>query len=374
MAGDDRAQTPEGAGLLLDALERLPLPALVSDPRRPGHPVVRANAALLALAGRTALAGPMPGALLAGAPEAILAEIGAALAAGRPLALALPAGADLPPAALALAPALDATGRPLLTLWTFADRTEACEAQATLALVRAQGRSREALGQLTNSVAHEFNNILQILVGYVDGLRRRLGTSEDKFIQRALTRSTEAAERGATLTNRLLAHARRTRPEAGLVDLNALVAEALARTPAGGGIALAATLAPDLPPVVCDALQVDVALDAVLANAREATAAGGRITVATHLRDASASEAAGPARAAVVEVSDTGEGMAPEVLARAADPFFTTRAPGRGTGLAVVQGLMRRVGGHLALESAPDAGTTVRLAFPLAEGDARTSG
>ena len=251
-----------------------------------------------------------------------------------------------------------------LVQWTDTSRTRDLESAL------GQAQRREALGQLTNGVAHEFNNLLQILVGYVDGLKRRLGEHPDAFVQRALVRATEAAERATGLTRHLLAFSRKHRPEPRPTDLNALIEGFIDRARAilGPAVTLDLALAPDLRPACLDPIQTELILQIVLANAREAMPEGGRVTVSTanHGSDGVATDGT-LGRHVVLTLADTGTGMPPEVLARALEPFFTTREPGRGTGLAILNALMKRQGGSVGLRSTPGEGTLLRLSFPAAE-------
>nr|WP_238191674.1 ATP-binding protein [Methylobacterium frigidaeris] len=239
-----------------------------------------------------------------------------------------------------------------------------------LEVALALAQRREALGQLTNGVAHEFNNLLQILVGYVDGLRRRLGEHPDAFVQRALSRSTDAAERASALTRHLLAFSRRHRPEPRPVDLNGLLRghQERASSLLGKRIALDFDLAEDLWIACIDPVQTELILQILLRNAAEAMPAGGCVTVQTRNHGGEGVAADGAAgRHVALTLADTGAGMPPEVLARALEPFFTTREPGRGTGLAILNALVKRQNGAVALRSSPGEGTVVRLTFPAAE-------
>ena len=228
-------------------------------------------------------------------------------------------------------------------------------------------RQREALGLLTNSVAHEFNNFLQILIGYIDGLKRRLGDRDEPFIQRAILRSTDAAERATILTRQLLAFSRRIAPDVRPVDLNALVtafgARAAASLPAR--IALDIRTTPGLACGLSNPHQVDLALNLIVTNACEAMPGEGRITIATFAVPPGERSLQRPGDGAVgITVTDTGHGMSPEMAARALAPFVTSREAGRGTGLAIVHGLVKRQNGTVTLDSKPGEGTVVRLLFP----------
>ncbi len=245
------------------------------------------------------------------------------------------------------------------------DITRCREAEGALAL----SRQREALGLLTNSVAHEFNNFLQILIGYIDGLKRRLGDRQEPFIQRAVTRSTEASERAAVLTRQLLAHSRRIAPDLRPVDLGQAVRTALDRLRPSlpPRIRLDLSIPQNLPPALCNPSQVELALGHILANACEAMAGEGTVTLRLFAIEPGDRTLQRPEAGAVaLTVSDTGHGLSPEMQARALAPFATTREAGRGAGLAIVHGLMKRQNGTISLDSRPGEGATVRLVFPAA--------
>ncbi|SFK69832.1 ATP-binding protein [Methylorubrum salsuginis] len=245
------------------------------------------------------------------------------------------------------------------------DITRCREAEGALAL----SRQREALGLLTNSVAHEFNNFLQILIGYIDGLKRRLGDRQEPFIQRAVTRSTEASERAAVLTRQLLAHSRRIAPDLRPVDLGGAVRAALDRLRPSlpPRITLDLSIPDGLPPALCNPSQVELALGHILANACEAMAGEGTVTIRLFAIEPGDRTLQRPEAGAVaLTVSDTGHGLSPEMQARALAPFATTREAGRGAGLAIVHGLMKRQNGTISLDSRPGEGATVRLVFPAA--------
>ncbi|EIZ82226.1 nitrogen-specific signal transduction histidine kinase NtrB [Methylobacterium sp. GXF4] len=251
------------------------------------------------------------------------------------------------------------------TVCQMLDVTARREAEGALAL----SRQREALGLLTNSVAHEFNNFLQILIGYIDGLKRRLGDRPEPFIQRALSRSADATERAAILTRQLLAYSRRIAPDVRPVDLDAIVADLAERLAPDfpPGIRLIVNTTPGLPRAISNPTQIEFALRHLVANACEAMPAGGTLTLSTFRVDPNdrAMHQPGPGTVGIV-VSDTGQGMSPEMLARALAPFQTSREAGRGAGLAIVHGLMKRQNGTITLDSRPGEGTQVRLAFPAA--------
>lgn len=356
---DEIAQVRE----LTSVLSASGLPAFVVDGETPEARIVFANAAFLALAGygtgeaAAKLLGP-------DTDRAARASLSAALAGQRPegaeiLAFATAGGSfwaqifavPLPQTSLRLVQVVDVTRRR--------------DAEGALVL----SRQREALGLLTNSVAHEFNNFLQILIGYIDGLKRRLGDREEPFIQRAVLRSTDAAERATILTRQLLAFSRRIAPDVRPVDLNRLIAAFGDRVRPGlpERITLDIQTSPGLPTGLSNPTQVELALHHIVANACEAMPKPGRITVATFAVPPGDRFLQRPGEGAVgIAITDEGHGMNPEMAARALAPFITSHEAGRGTGLAIVHGLMKRQNGTVSVDSTPGVGTVVRLIFPTA--------
>lgn len=349
-------------GLALLAIS--PVPTFLAD--RDGT-LRFANPALSALTGRE-------NAELVGQPLDILRSRHAEGAGWQRLTEAMPSGeavqaellcARKDGASLWAVVSLAPTGTAGTMLGHVVDVTRRVDTEGALAL----SQQREALGLLTNSVAHEFNNFLQILIGYVDGLKRRFGDRPEPFFQRAITRSTEAAERAAILTRQLLTHSRRIMPEVRPVDLNVFVAEATERLRPGlpEGITLALETTPGLVPALCNPSQVELALAHILANSCEAMDGQGTIKVATYAVAPGDGTLQRPADgAAGIAISDHGHGMSPETMSRALAPFASTRESGRGVGLAIVHGLMKRQNSVIGLESRPGEGTTVRLTFPAA--------
>lgn len=230
-----------------------------------------------------------------------------------------------------------------------------------------QSRKMEAIGQLTGGVAHDFNNLLGVIVGNLDLLSQKLAGSstEKELIERAIA----AAERGAALTHRLLAFARRQTLLPQNVDVDHLVTEMvqLLRRTIGERVVLRTKIDPDLRPCYVDPAQLEAALLNLCLNARDAMPAGGVLTVAARNEwEAVAAESdTAPIREpfVVISVSDTGMGMSPETRARAFEPFFTTKGVGKGSGLglSMVYGFVEQSGGHVEIDSALGTGTTVRL-------------
>jgi signal transduction histidine kinase len=229
----------------------------------------------------------------------------------------------------------------------------------------------DTIGHLTGGVAHDFNNLLMATIGSLEILQKRIG--EDPTSHRLLDNAMKGAERGAALTKRLLAFARRQelRPEAvALGDLVLGMKDLLARS-LGPEIRITQELPSDLPPILIDANQLELALLNLSVNARDAMPGGGVITLSAdeteHSQtDAPANLAAG--RYVRLSVIDTGQGMDEALLARATEPFFTTKGVGKGTGLglSMVHGLAGQSGGALKLSSRVGEGTRVDLWIPVA--------
>lgn len=233
-----------------------------------------------------------------------------------------------------------------------------------------QSQRLQALGQLAGGVAHDFNNMLQVVGGALSLIRRQPG--DPVRVARLAATAEDATERGAAITGRLLSLTRQgTLRSAPLEPLALLsdMAAALSHT-LGTGIAIQVLAAPDLPPLLADRRQLEAVLINLAANARDAMPDGGRLTLSAALEfdpDGLSAEVP-PGRYIRLEAADTGTGMDAVTLARASEPFFTTKDVGRGTGLglAMARGFVEQSGGGLKIESAPGRGTAVRLWFPCA--------
>ncbi len=226
----------------------------------------------------------------------------------------------------------------------------------------------ESLGQLTGGLAHDFNNLLMGILGSLNYLGKKL--PEDEKSKRFLKAAQESAERGAALTKRLLAFARRQElhPEAICPDeLIEGLAEMLRRS-VGPTIAIDLDLAGDLSLIRADRNQVELALLNLTLNARDALAEGGRIVISARNADmSSTSVVLQPGQYVEVSVTDDGHGMDEQTLKRCTEPFFTTKDRGKGTGLGLssVHGMAVQSGGAIHIRSTPGNGTTVHLWFPV---------
>jgi signal transduction histidine kinase/CheY-like chemotaxis protein len=234
----------------------------------------------------------------------------------------------------------------------------------------------EAVGQLTGGVAHDFNNLLTVVLGNAE-LLVEMNTQQPQ--QRKLAEMiSAAAQRGAELTKRLLAFARKQALVPRVVALNPLVAglDPLLRRTLGEHIEIELIRAAGLWPALVDPGQLENALINLCLNARDAMPGGGRLTLETANARLDADYAAQhvdvqPGQYVMVAVSDTGVGIPPEHLKRVFEPFFTTKETGKGTGLglAMVYGFVKQSAGHVAVYSEPGQGTTVRLYLPRASAD-----
>ncbi|MDE3223883.1 MAG: response regulator [Nitrospirota bacterium] len=237
-----------------------------------------------------------------------------------------------------------------------------------------QSQKMEAVGKLAGGIAHEFNNILQVIKGSCYFLLPALAQQEP--LRQDVEGIEQSADRAATLTSQLLAFSRRQVIIPRVLDLNAVIVEQhrmLARL-IGESIKLEVNLAPELPRVKADPAQIGQVLLNLVNNARDAMPEGGLVTIATRhliLRDGAPEEYPGIPRGAyaMLTVRDTGCGMSPEVLERIFEPFFTTKEVGKGTGLGLstVYGLIAQIGGHIRVASQPGRGACVTILLPAVD-------
>jgi signal transduction histidine kinase len=241
------------------------------------------------------------------------------------------------------------------------------EREAALAQVH-EMQKMESLGQLTGGVAHDFNNLLMAVLGNLELLKKRLpdAPSLRKLVDGAIT----GAERGATLTKRMLAFARRQELKPATVRLSVVVKgmEDMLRRSLGPTITIEAEVSESLPPVQIDPHQLELALLNLALNARDAMPSGGQLTITARRDEAAGATAGLPIGEYVCAVvTDSGSGMDEQTLKRATEPFFTTKGVGKGTGLGLpmVHGLMAQSGGAMQIASQAGQGTAVRLWLPV---------
>ncbi len=236
-----------------------------------------------------------------------------------------------------------------------------------------ESQKMESIGQLTGGVAHDFNNLLAVILGSLSLLRKNL--PEDPRTSRLIDGAIQGAERGANLTRRLLAFARRQELKLEAVDILSLVPDLteFLRQSVGPGIAIVFDVPPDVHPIKIDVNQFELALMNLAVNARDAMPNGGVLTITARDDDSAQEYAPGKAlpRAEYVRISvaDTGEGMSEATLAKAMEPFFTTKGVGKGTGLglSMVHGLTAQSGGAVHITSQRGKGTVVHLWLPRAK-------
>ncbi|MEJ7934675.1 PAS domain S-box protein [Sphingobium sp. AN558] len=252
------------------------------------------------------------------------------------------------------------------------DLSERREAQQALEEAREaifQAQKMDAIGKLTGGVAHDFNNLLAVIVGSLDLARQRLETGAD--ITRYLNNAMAAAERGATLTQRMLAFARKQELKLTSVDCIALVRDMadLLQATLGAGVAIETRFPLTLSPAYADPAQLELAVLNLAVNARDAMPNGGHIMIeGVEISPDDCPRLKLPVgRYVQLSISDRGEGMDADTLARAREPFFTTKGIGKGTGLglSMVHGFAEQCGGALHIASTPGEGTTVSLRLPV---------
>jgi signal transduction histidine kinase/CheY-like chemotaxis protein len=281
------------------------------------------------------------------------------------------------------AAAADGTPRPLpvagpAEVATLAHRLnelgEAVAEKERLQLQLQQSQRLESLGQLAGGIAHDFNNLLAVILGYASFIARRAPEGSDD--ERDVVEIRKAGERATRLTHQLLAFARRETVRPKVLDLTGVVLEMeqLLRRTLGQHVRLHTALAADLWPIMADYGRLEQVLVNLAVNARDAMPEGGTLTIDTENVSADVAYAAmrpglAPGRYVRLRVSDTGVGMAPEVVARAFEPFFTTKPKGHGTGLglATIYGIVTGSGGHVQAYSEPGLGTTFTVLLPATD-------
>ncbi len=242
----------------------------------------------------------------------------------------------------------------------------------------AHAQRLDAIGQLTGGIAHDFNNLLTVISGSLQLLEIECDDLPDASA--LIANALRSVGRGAELTGKLLAFARRQRlsprelaPQALLEDVGFMLQRTL-----GESVQLEIDCPDDLPSVFADAGQLDAALVNLALNARDAMPRGGRIDIVLREHRVAAEDPArtlAAGRYVMISVIDTGHGMTQDVLARAVDPFFTTKETGRGSGLglSMVYGFVKQSGGHLQIESKLGYGTRIDLYLPATDGGERST-
>ncbi|MGL5839074.1 MAG: histidine kinase famiy protein [Sphingorhabdus sp.] len=358
------------------AVEATRMPMIVTDPNQPDNPIVFCNPAFCQMTGYSFedikgrncrfLQGP-------DTDQDVIADLRQSIEARREIAVEILNYRKNGSAfwnALFMSPVFDKDGRLVYYFGSQLDVSRRRDAEEGLR----QAQKMEALGQLTGGIAHDFNNLLQVVLGYIDGMRAK--PDDPDYVRRAIDAVASAAERGATLTQQLLAFARKQRLDGRTTNMNVLVEGLipLIERTVGGAIAIETKFDCELCNIKVDATQAELAILNILINARDAMPENGRITIETSNRtiedeDHALFDGLKPGRYVVLAITDTGTGIPQELLKRVTEPFFTTKDQGKGTGLglSMAYGFAKQSGGALRIYSEVGFGTTVRFFFPVVD-------
>lgn len=371
----DRTLTHAGlddrSNVFFAAIEMTRMPMVLTDPNQPDNPIVFANKAFLDLTlyhedevlGRNCR-------FLQGAAtdSEHTAEMRNAIENRESVALeVLNYKRDGTPFwnAVFIGPVYDVSGN---LLFYFASQLDVTKKRETEQFLR-QAQKMEAIGQLTAGLAHDFNNLLQVTSGSLELAAQRV---TDERALRHIANAQSAASKGAKLTGQLLAFARKTRLTPKSVDVSECVQGFVhvLESAIGNDVELHLSLRRGLPRIHLDPDQFEMAILNVVVNARDAMREGGLVTITTgklKLNGDAAAHHLPPGEYVVVNVTDEGAGMPPHVIARAMEPFFTTKPTGQGTGLglAMASGFVQQSRGRLEIESEQGVGTTIRMLFPV---------
>ena len=266
-------------------------------------------------------------------------------------------------------PLRDPTGAPRGAVVVYRDITEAKETERLLR----QSQKMDAIGQLTGGIAHDFNNILTVIIGMIEILGEEVA-GDPKIVSIAKTIA-QAADRGAELTQHLLAFARKQPLRPREADVNALIVEAtsLLRAALGEQIEIESLLDESALHALVDTSQLTTAILNLAVNARDAMPEGGRLTLETgnvHLDADSAGrrDDVRSGRYVMIAVTDNGTGIPESIRDKVFEPFFTTKGIGKGTGLglSMVYGFVRQSGGHIRIDSEEGRGTSIKIFLPQA--------
>jgi PAS domain S-box-containing protein len=381
----DGSTPPQGNDdIFFAAVEMTRMPMVITDPRRPDNPIVFANQAFQMMTGYSAdeiighncrfLQGPET-------DRETVRELQQAVTQRKEIAVEIlnyRKNGSTFWNALFMSPVFDRSGELVYFFGSQLDVSRRRDAEDALR----QSQKMEALGQLTGGIAHDFNNLLQVMVGYLDLLKMDLDrpVMNRERMQQSVASVQGAVRRASTLTQQLLAFARKQRLKGRMVNLNDLVRSMgeLATRTLGESISVQMNLSPELRNCRIDPTQAEVALLNVLINARDALAnrQGGRVTIETRnvevaTEDLDSYGMLTPGSYVAVAISDNGVGIPAEALKRVMEPFFTTKDEGKGTGLglSMVYGFLKQSGGIARIYSEEGVGTTVRLYFPVAAGE-----
>ncbi len=377
MAGSDvRSLKDHEEDIFFTAIETTRMPMLVTDPRQPDNPIVFVNRAFLSMTGygREEILGTNCRFLQGpGTDRSTVAALSEAIANRMEFTAEIlnyrKDGSSFWNA-LFVSPVYNKNRQLVYFFASQLDVSRRRDAEQALA----QAQKMEALGQLTGGISHDFNNLLQVISGHLEIAKRRIQSGKEaEAVLTSVGSAAEAVKRAATLTQQLLAFARKQRLEGRPINLNAtaqgirpLIEETLKDR-----IEVEFQLDPDLGNCQVDPTQLEAAILNIVTNARDAMPGGGKLTLHTGNVEVSESDVAayGGLRAGAyvaVSITDTGEGIPPELIKQVVNPFFTTKPEGKGTGLglSMVYGFAKQSGGTVNIYSEVGVGTTVRLYFP----------
>lgn len=363
------------------AVKTTRMPMIVTDPRQPDNPIVFCNEAFSFMTGYSEDEILGTNCRFLQGPETdrdVVAQVRAAVERRDEIAVELlnyRKNGSTFWNALFVSPVYDDAGELVYFFSSQLDISRRREAEDALH----EAQKMEAVGKLTGGIAHDFNNLLQVILGYADILEARVDQG-DRSGRRAVEAIAAAAARGATLTQQLLAFARKQELRDRLLNFNQLIEDfrPIINRTAGEGLAIRQKLEENLWNCRIDPVQAEMALINIVTNAREAIARNqghGEIMLSTRNMIQSADQPEGPANLepgeyVMVRIGDNGPGIDPAIADKIFDPFFTTKEMGKGAGLglAMVYGFMRQSGGLASVEAGEEGGAVLSLYFPRAAG------
>ncbi len=373
---NDFSPAEAGSDIFFAAVKTTRMPMVVTDPHRDDNPIIFCNEAFSFMSGYSQdeilgrncrfLQGPET-------DRAAVAEVRAAIAKREEVAVEIlnyRKNGSTFWNALFVSPVFGEDGNLKYFFASQLDISRRREAEEALH----EAQRMEAVGKLTGGIAHDFNNLLQVIQGYADILDARIDP-DDRSARRAVDAISTSATRAATLTQQLLAFARKQELRDRLMNLNQLIGDfrTILERSIGSGITLRRDLANDLWNCRVDPVQAEMALLNITANARDATGGAGTVTIATRNavlpEDASVAKLE-PGEYVVVSICDDGPGVDLTIADKLFEPFYTTKEMGKGAGLglAMVYGFMRQSGGLATVRNGAGGGAEFSLYFPRASG------
>lgn len=378
---DSRQPHSGQSDIFFAAVKTTRMPMIVTDPRQPDNPIVFCNEAFSFMTGYSEEEILGTNCRFLQGPETdrdVVAQVRAAVERRDEIAVELlnyRKNGSTFWNALFVSPVYDDAGELVYFFSSQLDISRRREAEDALH----EAQKMEAVGKLTGGIAHDFNNLLQVIIGYADILEARIDAG-DRSGRRAVEAIGAAAARGATLTQQLLAFARKQELRDRLLNFNQLIEDfrpILKRT-AGEDVVIRQRLEENLWNCRIDPVQAEMALLNIVSNAREAIArqgTGGAITIATRNMIQSSDQPEGPTNLepgeyVAVRIGDDGPGIDAAIADKVFDPFFTTKEMGKGAGLglAMVYGFMRQSGGLATVDTEAEGGAALSLYFPRAAG------